>query len=282
MHRFGRSAQQKMKDRWGGSFILATILALVGAYLAGNWIEENWRGGAATNTNQQPGVVQGPGTQSGAGMSNVVLSGDSKLYMVRVGAYKSDTNVRTMIHTLTEKGYIGLASAKDSSGLTRVYAGLYTSQTAANEAKTKLLADGLVKDVGVDNKTLAMSADAVPVAAMNVKGAPDLKKGMEAMNAYVLEVAAWVESGAGVDTAAITNRGKELSKFAADLSKVAGQNASLQPLAELATRASTNATEMQTAAKAGPGSTDFQMAMNNYFTLLDQYNHLRQPAANTP
>lgn len=277
MHRFGRSAQQKMKDRWGGSFILATILALVGAWFAGNWLNDTLSVEAPKST---PSVTSGAQDNTITGVPTPATTEDYKLFFIQVGAFRSESSARSLVQNLSDKGFIAMMAPKSVAGFYKVYGGLYTSSMAASEAKVKLMADGGVTNAITVPVSVTGSAAAIPVTTGSAKG-PDLHKGVVAMNTYLYEVAAWVEThvaGNTPDTTVIMAKGKELGTFATELNKAAAKDVTLKPLADMAARASANATEIQTAAKSGPGSTDFQIAMNGYLTLLDQYSALHQGA----
>jgi len=281
MHRFGRSAQQKMKDRWGGSFILATILALVGAWFAGNWLNDTLKGETTQAPGTTTGVLQTPTDKTITGVPTPATAGDFKLYFVQVGAFRSETSARSLVQTLSDKGFIAMVAPRNAAGLYKVYGGLYTSSMAASEAKVKLMADGGVTNAMMVPVSITSNTATIPVTAGTAKG-PDLRKGLEAMNTYLYEVAAWVETHVAdntPDTTVITAKGKELGTLATELTKAAAKDVTLKPFADIATRASTNANEILTAAKSGPGSVDFQTAMNGYLTLLDQYSALHQAAS---
>lgn len=274
MHRFGRSAQQKLKDRWGGSFILATILALVGAWFAGSWLNDTLKTGeSADGTTTPPGVVQN-GTKPNTTSPGVVSTPESfNLYMVQVGAFRSEASAQRLARQLTEKEFTAVVAPRNSAGLYKVYAGVHTTSMAAQETRSRVLADGLVKEAWTVTVGVNSGNDSIPVMA-NTSKAADLKKGLDAMKTFLFETAMWMDNQGG-DLTVISTSGQSLTKLAADLSKMVTENPSVAPLANLAKMAGENAVEIQAASKAAPGSVEFQKAMTGYMAVLDNYRSIQ-------
>ncbi len=266
MHRFGRSAQQKMKDRWGGGFILATILALVGAWYAGTWLNNVWKGDTAGTDLGGNGVIVDNGSGDHVAVGN---PGSFDLHLVQVGAFRSQASAQKLATTLSGKGENALV-AKSADGLYKVYAGLFMNADEAVDAKTRVAAD--VTSPFVTKVSINQMPEAITVANMkDTTQAAEVKKGLETMTSYLYEAARWVESGSA-DTAALTAKGKELAKMADTLKKM--NNAALDPYVKLATDASTNATAIEAAAKAALGSKEYMNAMTGYMALVDEYRGL--------
>lgn len=277
MHRFGRSAQQKLKDRWGGSFILATILALVGAWFAGSWLNDSLKGETAGTDTNPPGVVSDPINNMGGGNNTVTQApSDFNLYLVQVGAFRSEASAHKLANDLIAQGY-NAAVAPRKDGLVKVYAGLHTMPEAAQETRDRAIADGMTQAWTV-TIPVTNTADTVPVMAGLGKNA-DLKKGLEAMNAYLYEAALWMENQIGT-TGGIAANGEYLRKLAMELKKAAGTNPLVEPYANLAGAAGTNAADIQTAAQTAPGSVEYHKAANGYMALLEQYRSLAMAAGN--
>lgn len=276
MHRFGRSAQQKLKDRWGGSFILATILALVGAWFAGSWLNDSLRGDTANLNTKPPGVASDPVNTGGGNNSVTQAPSDFNLYLVQVGAFRSDASALKLANDLIAQGY-NAAVAPRKDGLVKVFAGLHTSPEAAQETRDRAISDGMAQAWTV-TIPVTNTADTVPVMAGLSKNA-DLKKGLEAMNAYLYDAALWMENQIGT-TGGIAANGDYLSKLATELKKAAGTNPLVEPYANLASAAGTNAADIKTAAQTAPGSVEYHKAANGYMALLEQYRSLAVAAGN--
>lgn len=269
MHRFGRSAQQKMKDRWGGGFILATVLALAVAWYLGDWLNTKW-GDTGDLTGTGSNTTQSPGNGS---MSATQMPQRFQLHLVQVGAFRSEANAKQVIQKLDAKEHLGMLTERGADGLYRVYAGLYTNQATADELKAQLISEGVVpKESRTVSVTVDHNPEAIPVSASLTAKSADLKKGLEMLNTYLFEAALVMESRAATsiaDTANLAKVGKELSTLAAMLKSE--KDPKVLELAAMASLASTNATAMEAASTASPTADEYQSAMRGYLSLLDQY-----------
>lgn len=276
MHRFGRSAQQKMKDRWGGSFILATILALVGAWYAGDWLNKALTDGG--DTAEDPGGFFGSTDSAGTGGSGATLASatpmDFKLHFVQVGAFSTDANAQSLVKRLTTKNYNAFVGSK-SGNLYPVLVGPFTSAAAATEAETQLVADKVMQK-GMA-RSVTVSHNAGSVAVMTGTNADDLQKGMDALNSYLQEAAAWMEQHAvnpAADARTVVSRGKELSMLVTSMSDDVNDPA-VKNFVDLATAASANAGQIEIAAQATATGTEYQDVVKGYMSLLDKYQVLQ-------
>jgi len=277
MQRFGRSAQQKMKDRWGGSFILATVLALLGAWFAGQWLNDSLRGETVKNDPVAPGIVGKPTTNPIGGGTFAATPQNFNLFMVQVGAFRSESGARKLAAELNTMDFSAMVAPKNSAGLWKVYAGLFTREDSANAVKSELLMDGLVTEAWTIRVSVNHNPDVVPVMAQTVKSA-DFKAGLEAMNVYLHEAAVWVENRTA-SVEALSVKGQALARLAADLSLASKDSPSVQNFATLAAAASHNAAAIQLASKAAPGSAQQQAAMTEYLAVLEQYRTLQTQLA---
>lgn len=267
MQRFGRSAQQRLKDRWGGGFILATILALLAAWYVGDslgtWINGN--NNAAVNP------------MDGSNGTNTISTGEMtmepqefKMHFVQVGAFLSSKNAREMVEKMSADGYQAVIAPKNNAGFQAVWVGPFMDSAQAENARTKLTEAGMkpvLKPVMVGYNT-----DAVPVATTEA-GGTDYRMVMDNLNMYMHDVAVWMDlraQGMAADTTSITAHGRELSDVAA---KLAGEkDAHIVALATLASDAAANAAAIESAATAEPNEQMYQEAMTQYLGLVDQYN----------
>jgi hypothetical protein len=266
MQRFGRSAQQRLKDRWGGGFILATILALMAAWYVGDslgtWI--NGSNNAAVN----PMDNTGTNTMPAGGMT--MEPAEFKMHFVQVGAFLSGKNARDMVEKMAAVGYAAVIAPKNNSGFQAVWVGPFMDATLADDARAKLTEAGMkpvLKPVMVGYNT-----NAVPVAATGTEGT-DYRMVLDNLNMYMRDVAVWMDlraQGMAADTTAISAHGRELSNVAAML---AGEtDANVVALATLASDAAANAAAIESATTADPTEQMFQEAMTQYLGLVDQYN----------
>ena len=261
MHqRFGRPAQQKIKDRWGGGFILATILALLAAWFAGDsigkWI--NGRNAAETGT---------PGGTPKIGAAVTAEPGDFQLHFIQVGAFRSKANYMNAVNDMHTAGMTPVVGATKNN-VTPVYVGPFISKEEAETAQAKVQA--LKKDYEkavIRDLAVKYNPEAVPAAATGMKQS-DIKKGMDLLNTYIQEVAMWLENP-GADTAALAESGKGLSDLAAAFSD--SKDARVKELANMASVASANATALDGLGNASPVDGEYQAAMAQYMALVDHY-----------
>ncbi|MDB4894903.1 MAG: hypothetical protein JWN15_1165 [Firmicutes bacterium] len=263
MHRFGRSAQQNMKDRWGGGFILATILALAGAWYLGGYISKQF----------------GPQTAASDvsnGMSAIgnVKAGQAphefQLYFVQVGALRSEAGASKLARTLSQNSLTAMVATKTSKELHPVVVGPFTSMTAAEDAKAKLT--GEYQGAFSTTVTVAHNPDSVPAAAMTTKAGADVRKGLDELNMYLYQAAVWMENRSAATPADASNLaalGQQLAARADALK--AEKDAKVVEFVKMISAASAHATQIQAAAAAMSGGDEYQAALNGYMSLLDQY-----------
>ncbi len=269
MHRFGRSAQKRMNDRWGGAFILAVLLAVVGAYKLGDWI-----GKALDNKEAVMEPVPGD-TGTLAGSVGEMVSAqphEFQLHFVQVGAFRSDGAARNLAKALAEASFTAAVAPKNAQGLAKVYVGPYMTSAAASEAKGRLISEELVPS----SFNVTMTVDYKPEAVMAMTGSPDsdLQKGLDTLNAYLYEAGNWFASrsaGQSVDGTTLASLSNQMNQYLTDLAK-ADANPAVTQFLEMATAATENAAAIEVAATALPGSDEFQTAMNGYISLLDSYH----------
>lgn len=274
MQRFGRTTQTKMKDGWGGSFVLAAILALALAYWGGTWLSQRL-GGTDTAGSSTPGLTAG-NSKTGTPNTAAAEPHQFQLYLVQVGAFSSPGKARDMMHTLTDHGYAAAMTDRGQDHLSRVYAGIFTSRDNADRAKSQLSTDGLAEQIFIPAMTVDHNPDAIPVSNMGAKSADTVKQGLDTLNLYLYEAAALMENrstGGTVDTTNLTDLGKKLSEIATGMANE--KDTKVQELAKVTSAAAVNARDMEKAASAALSSDEYQMAMSNYLNLLDQYRTLQ-------
>lgn len=260
MHRFGRPAQQKIKDRWGGGFILATILALLAAWLAGDMIGK-WINGrnstADSGNNGNPNI----------GAPTLAEPGEFQLRFVQVGAFRSKSNYMTAVRDMNTAELAPVVGATKNN-LTPVYVGPFMDKASAQAAMAKVQSIKGYEKAQLREINVAYNPDAVPAVAAGGKQS-DLKKSMDLLNTYLQEVAVWLESAGAMDTATLSDSGKALSDLAAVLSGT--QDAKVKAMATMAAAAGANATMIEGLANAEPTSAEYQTAVSQYMGLVDQY-----------
>lgn len=263
MHRFGRSAQQKMKDRWGGGgFVLATILALVGAWYLGGYLSTL---GETPITDVSPPGSDMAGQPLDSGMEAMSEPHEFQLHFVQVGAFRSEAGARSVAAKLAGSHYAVAVAPRNQAGLHRVLAGPFTSLEAVEQAKQDL-AQQLGETYAVQ-MAVAYNPDAIPAIAGS---AEDIRKGLDVLNAYLYDVAVWLENrpAGATDTNTIAGLGAKMSEYAAALQ--GQEDATAQEFVKLAEAAQANAMAFETAA-ADPASKEYQAALDGYVALLERY-----------
>lgn len=270
MHRFGRSAQKKMNDRWGGAFILAVVLAVGGAWQLGGWIGNNL-GDKQAASEPVPGLENSIGQSGAGGVGMAMQPHEFEIHFVQVGAFRSDGAARNLAKALSEAGFTAAVTPKNEQGLVKVYTGPHMTAEAAAEVKSRLVSDGLAQGPF----SVSMTVDYKPEAVMAVTGSAnsDLQKGLDALNAYLYEAGNWLatrSAGQPAEGTTLAALGQEVSQYI-NLMGNADDPAVSQFIA-MATAAGENAMAIESAGTALPGSDSFQSAMNGYVSLLDQYH----------
>lgn len=269
MHRFGRSTQQKMKDRWGGGFILATILALVGAWYLGSYISTRLGGSqSASNVGGGiAGIIAGKGGALTAGMTE---PHEFQLHFVQVEALRSEASAGKLARGLSEQSLPAVVAAKTATALHPVMVGPFTSMAGAEQAKEKVASEH--QTAFATTVTVAHNPDAVPAAAMATEAGADIRRGLDVLNVYLYETALWMEnrSAAGpADVGNLTALGQQLAQQAEAMK--AETDANVVEFVKMISFASAHATQVQAAAAAMSGGDEYQAALNGYMELLDQY-----------
>lgn len=272
MHRFGRSAQKKMNDRWGGAFILAVVLAVVGAWKLGDYLGDTLGDGQQAATEPVPGMEESLGQIGTGGPIMAMQAHEFDIHFVQVGAFRSEGAARKLATDLSEAGFTAAVTPRNAQGLSKVYTGPYMDEATAAEAKSQLMSEGLVQN----SFNVTMTVDYKPEAVMAMAGSAnsDLQKGLDALNAYLYEAGTWFANraaGQPTDGTAVATLGMELGQYIGAMDQTTENPAVVQFLA-MVDAAGGNAADIEAAATALPGSDEFQTAMDGYVSLLDQYH----------
>lgn len=272
MQRFGRSAQ-KMKDRWGGSFILATVLALVGAWYAGDWLNAKLNEG-------QPVTID-PGTNIGSNHDPANVSApiakDFSAYFVQVGAFKTPESAQKEVANFAKKGYQAAVVNPEGSSFHKVWVGPFTTAQARDDAHAKL--KKVMKQT--PGKVTWNINQGLAVAASTGSNNAKLQEGIAALNSYLQEAAVWWENqtaGNPAPTDTLLARSEAVKKSAKDLQKQSKDGAVAKFL-ELAQQVDANAKEIAAAANGQAVSAESGKALQNYVSLLNEYKDWTSGAA---
>lgn len=306
MHRFGRSSDQRWKDRWGGGFVIITVLALAGAWYLGNYLSDKWAAGGpeatmetATHDTLNPAGTGNAGPAAGGAMNvgAADLAGYPKpmtVYYLQAHAFKTREQAASAAKDLNAYGVPAAVSASD--GWFKVIIGAYGSKNAAEQAK--MSAEANYKGKG----KLAVLARSVSVAGQpglqpaNPKALAAYQNGIAALSGYLHAASAWWDAyAAGQPQAAdhLTIYTNQL-RIAMDQLKDHEADAAVNRFLSLASQAMANGTQITAAASAmgtapaaaqGAGASparadgsQIQAAMEGYVTLLDDYRNWTAPA----
>lgn len=268
MHRFGRS-DRKWTDRWGGGFIIAAVLALVGAWWVGTWLGD----GAGPPPPEMPATTYddlGP-SEAAVEAPQADLMGYPRpltVYLLQEGAYSTRDRAQRRAADLKTQGIP--AQVTEQGGLHKVVIGAYGSAEAAKAAKSQWQAK--VAELWPSRLDIT-SLPPLPTAPEADAAYED---GLATLNAYLHEAAAfWDGYAVGVPV----NNVDTLAAHSNRLSEIAGQLRLHQAdmavnhflaLADLAVANSAQMSGLSASASTG-NSPDYQAAMNGYLSLLESY-----------
>ncbi|MBP2019151.1 hypothetical protein J2Z79_002568 [Symbiobacterium terraclitae] len=272
MHRFGRSVQRKTNDRWGGVFILAVVLAVVGAWQLGGVL------GNLLGEEKPAAMEPVPGMEDvtslpEAPVPTTRMAQTFQVHFVQVGAFRSEGAARQFVQELAKQDLVAATTPRNEQGLVKVYAGPFMTGEEAAEVQSIMAETGVAKNAF----TVAMEVAYAPDAVMAMTGSvnPDLQAGLDTLNNYLFEAGAWFakrSAGEPADGGALASLGQEMRRLATKLA-AAEESPAITRFLGLADVASVNAADIEVAATASPGSEEFQRAMNGYVSLLEQYRN---------
>lgn len=267
MQRFGRSAQ-KMKDRWGGSFILATVLALVAAWYAGSLLDGRLGGNDVSTTGNQGGMHDTLDPK----MTTMAVARDFTAYWVQAGAFKTEASATKEVDRLGAKGFhAAVIGPSTESTHHRVFVGPFTSEQARETAKAEL--KSAMKIDGFSRSWNISQGPTVPASTAGKN--TNWEEGVALLNNYLQEASVWWENramGSPVPADALVARGQELKSLAQALQKQASDPAVAQ-LIGMANMAEMNANATATAAADGGMGLEEHKALQDYVVLLDSYRN---------
>lgn len=265
MHRLGRTKQRSNEWWGGGGFVLATILAIVGAWYLGQYLTTLGETPVADDVIPRGSSVVVQPSSSGSSLETISEPHDFQLHFVQVGAFRSAAGARSLVADLSDTGYLVMVAPRNESGLIRVLAGPFTSEQAAEQARQDL--SGRLGETYAVEIAVVHDPEAIPVIA---DVGEDVRKGLDLVNAYVYDVAVWLENGSdsvsGANT--IAGLGDKLSEYVAALK--GQEDAKVREFVKLAEAALANAEAFETAA-GDPSSEEYQAALDGYVALLEQY-----------
>ncbi|WP_374713438.1 SPOR domain-containing protein [Symbiobacterium terraclitae] len=272
MHRFGRSVQRKTNDRWGGVFILAVVLAVVGAWQLGGVL------GNLLGEEKPAAMEPVPGMEDvtslpEAPVPTTRMAQTFQVHFVQVGAFRSEGAARQFVQELAKQDLVAATTPRNEQGLVKVYVGPFMTGEEAAEVQSIMAETGVAKNAF----TVAMEVAYAPDAVMAMTGSvnPDLQAGLDTLNNYLFEAGAWFakrSAGEPADGGALASLGQEMRRLATKLA-AAEESPAITRFLGLADVASVNAADIEVAATASPGSEEFQRAMNGYVSLLEQYRN---------
>jgi hypothetical protein len=272
MHRFGRSVQRKTNDRWGGVFILAVVLAVVGAWQLGGVL------GNLLGEEKPAAMEPVPGMEDvtslpEAPVPTTRMAQTFQVHFVQVGAFRSEGAARQFVQELAKQDLVAATTPRNEQGLVKVYVGPFMTGEEAAEVQSIMAETGVAKNAF----TVAMEVAYAPDAVMAMTGSvnPDLQAGLDTLNNYLFEAGAWFakrSAGEPADGGALASLGQEMRRLATKMA-AAEESPAITRFLGLADVASVNAADIEVAATASPGSEEFQRAMNGYVSLLEQYRN---------
>lgn len=274
MQRF--RSDSRWKDRWGGGFVIVTVLALAGAWWLGNWLSDRWAGqepatggagapagtGAGTATGEAPGTqVQGP------------VEGNLEpltVYFLQAHALKSPEAARRAAAQL-ESG--GLPAAVSHVGdWYKVVIGAYGSRDAAmaakNEAESTYRSGGKLSlyasPVSITLQPAARPQNAAAQAAFD--------RAVGLLGGYLHEAAAWWDSYATGQSAATDRLVQYTSQLQGAVEELRphASDPAVGSVIAMAQKAVENGGQINSLAQ-NHGEDQYRAAMAGYLGLVDQF-----------
>lgn len=282
MQRFGRS-EQRWRDRWGGWFLVATLLALAGAWGLGSFLGDRLGNRAAQGPVTQPGTtVTNPApAQDAAALADLTgLPKPMTVYLLQAAAFKTQEAAQKEAQRLQAKGIP--AAVTPAGEWYRVVIGAYGSKDAASAAQA-----GAEAAMGGKLQVLQRRVDlrAQPATRpQDPKAASAYDDGVRALNGFMHEAANFWDAHAygqmpqADHLGAYANRVKQamdqLRPYSADLAVsqfLAVAEKATQASAKLTALAGTAAAPATAPAGGGSANEPVQAAMAQFLGLLDSY-----------
>lgn len=274
MHRFGRS-DQKWRDRWGGGFLVATILAMAAAWMVGSRLAANFNEEAAG----QPSAAAGDtilGADS-AGLGTDTFSGTLashpmpfSVYFLQAGAFKNPEGAQRHADALREQGYPVRISSEGA--FHKVFIGAYMSRDMAARTRDQVLAQHGEEFELFPVRVDVQGEPAVAASTAEAQGIYD--QGVAALNGYLQAASAWWDSYA----AGAPGPTGELAAYAGQVAQAAeqlrsqGADAATSQFILLADRVTANSAQLSNLALTpNVGGEQYRIAMDSYMALLDDY-----------
>lgn len=306
MHRFGRSADQRWRDRWGGGFVIVAVLALAGAWYLGNWLSDRWNPDTEMAADTSPSAAEatspapGPGAMAGSAAPGTAdlaaYPKELNVYYVQAHALNTAEQAQNEVRNLATQG-IPAAVLHDGK-FYKVVLGAFGSKEAANQARMN--AETAYKGKARLTAWLPPSVriNAQPaLRPANARAMPAFERGVAALNGYLHAAAAWWDAHATGQQPAADNLSIYTGHLRSALNQLKGYeaDAAVNQLIALANKALANGEQITTAA-AGPatapaaaqnpgapmaaraGNQPLQAAMEGYVSLLDSYRNWTAPA----
>lgn len=306
MHRFGRSSDQRWRDRWGGGFVIVTVLALAGAWYLGNYLSERWNPdtaetitdpAAATDTMYPTGITG----STAAGGNLVATTGAADLagypkpmtvYYLQAHSLATQDRVNRAVRDLNNSG-LPAAYYRDGDGQFKVIIGAYGSKEAVTQAKVSAESQYKGK-LAAFPRAIAIGAQPALKPA-DAKATPAFEQGVAALNGYLHAAADWWDAHATGQTQTADHLSIYTSQLRSAMNQLKGfgADAAVNQFLALADKALTNGDQLAAAAgsqgtapaaaqggalAAQAGAEPMWSAMEGYVALLDSYRNWTAPA----
>lgn len=252
----------RLFDRWGGGFILATVLGLAVAYYIGS----HWLSGDNQVANPAPNseTVNAPASMTpgaaAASAEAVVSARAYTLYAVQAGLFNQTQNAQKTVQGLQAKGF---PASETRTAPFKVFAGAYASQAAAKSA-----VDAIRKQ-GFPDAFIATVNVLPPVS-----GNQQVQQTATALTNYLQEAAQWWDTYATGKPGAVdrlATDAKAVETAGGKLQSAAATDAAVNDLISLTSRAGQNGQELASLIQ-GARPEAAQVAMQDFLYLLQDYN----------
>lgn len=273
MNRFGRS-DGRWGDRWGGGFVLAVILALAGAWYAGDKLADRYGPAPANTEYGDPMAYEQESSMGGElnqlpPMTMAEYPKPLTVYFLQAHALRSQEKAAAAAADLAVMG-VPAAVARDGEWY-KVIVGAYGSKDAADAAKAS--AETATNLSLYANRVSIAGQPAVQPVLAEAQG--PYTQAVSALNNFMHAAADWWDryATASYPEAAdqVTIQAQELQALSQSLQSHAADPAvnDLLRIAQMAVQSGQDISQL--AANPQPNGAAYQAAMENYVALVDAY-----------
>ncbi len=254
----------RLFDRWGGGFILATVLGLAVAYIIGTSLlgDPTTPGEQVQNTGGTTGGTVPAAGQTAEPVEPVLTVKAYSLYVIQAGLFNRAEGAQKTLQDLQSRGF---PASVTRAAPFKVMAGAYGSETAARSVAAEMRKQGL--------DAFITRLDVAPPIALPASGGDQMLHTVSVLTAYMQQVAQWWDSYAAGNPGAVDQLAGEARAVETAGSKLQGTagDAAVGDLVTLTMRAGQSGQDMA-ALTQGTRLEAARVAMQDFLDLLRDYH----------